>query len=75
MPENERSRALPETLGGLVPSCGLPVSLGRGFREEGSLDLKRNWRREAVVNLEHEWRKRMGIEPTPDAATGAGQRF
>ena len=21
------------------------------------------------------WRKRMGIEPTPDAATGAGQRF
>ncbi len=24
---------------------------------------------------ERGWRKRMGIEPTPDAATGAGQRF
>ncbi len=22
-----------------------------------------------------EWRKRMGIEPTPDTATGTGQRF
>jgi hypothetical protein len=27
------------------------------------------------VNWATGWRKRMGIEPTPDAETGTGQRF
>jgi hypothetical protein len=30
---------------------------------------------EEPVQGQLEWRKRMGIEPTPDAETGTGQRF
>ena len=52
------------------------IEAGADFSEGGGRERDdRMPRRFRPFALKREWRKRMGIEPTPHAATRAGQRF